>query len=110
MKPSIYLSFQHLEVGKQAQTKLEITNNSDQEIAFSNWATDNDLAINMSGTKKLAPKETMELVATIIPGLKGQYSALVSAKTNHPDYPTLEIRAYGFVKESESPVFQKRAK
>ena len=110
MTPSIYLSFQDLEVGKQAETKIQIKNNSDQEIVFSNWAADNDLAINVSGTKKLAPKESMELVATLSPGLKGQYSALVSAKTNHPDYPTLEVRAYGFVKESSSPVFQKSAK
>lgn len=110
MTPSIYFSFQGLEVGKEAQAKLEITNNSDQDITFSDWSADNDMVLNVTGSKTLVPGETMDLVATVVPGLKGQFSGLVTCKTTHPDHPTMEIRAYGFTKESESPVFQNNAK
>ncbi len=110
MTPSIYFSFQGLEVGKESQAKLEIKNNSDQNITFSDWNADNDIVLNVTGSKTLVPGESMDLVATVVPGLKGQFSGLVTAKTNHPDHATLEIRAYGFTKESESPVFQNNAK
>ena len=110
MTPSIYFSFQGLEVGKETQSKLTIKNNSDQDITFSDWNADNDIVLNQTSSKTLVPGEEMDLVATVVPGLKGQFSGLVSVKTSHPDSPSLEIRAYGFTKESASPVFQNDAK
>ena len=110
MKPSIYFSFQGLQVGEESQSKLTVTNNTEDEIVFSDWSADNGLVINQTGKVKVAPGGTIDLVATVVPALKGQFSGKVSFKTNHPDHPTVDVRAYGFAKDNASPVYQKSAK
>ena len=106
MTPSIYFSFQGLEVGKTGNTTVTLHNNSDQPVTFSDWSTDNGLVVNQSGSVTVKPGGTLDVVGTVVPSQKGQYSALMKCKTSHPEHAALEIRAYGFVKESASPVFQ----
>lgn len=106
LTPSIYFSFQGLEVGKTANTTITVHNNSDQAVTMSDFSTDNGLVVNQKGSVTIKPGGSLDIVGTVVPAQKGQYSALLKCKTSHPEHPTMEIRAYGFVKESESPVFQ----
>lgn len=109
IEPSIYFSFQGLSVGEESQSKLTLTNNTEEEIVFSDWDADGGLVLNQTGKVKVAPGQTLDLVATLVPALKGQYSGKASFKTSHEDHPTFDVRAYGFVKDNASPVYQKPA-
>lgn len=106
MTPSIYFSFQGLEVGQTSNTTVTIHNNSDQDVTLSDWTTDNGLVVNQHDKVTIKAGGKLDVVGTVVPTQKGQYSALMSCKTTHPEHAKLEIRAYGFVKESASPVFQ----
>ncbi len=106
LSPSIYFSFQNLEIGQKSNATVTISNNSDQEVTFSDFKADNGLVLSKSGKVTLKPGESFDLTATLVPSMKGQYSGLAQCKTSHPEHPTVEIRAYGFVKENESPVYQ----
>jgi hypothetical protein len=104
--PSLYFSFQDLEIGKTANATVTVTNNSEQNITFGDFTADNGLVINQSGKVTLKPQAKFDLTATLVPAMAGQYTAVVRCSSTHPEHAVLEIRAYGFVKESTSPVFQ----
>lgn len=110
MSPMNYFAFQELQVGKESKGKIQITNNDKMPITFSDWRADNGLVLNQTQSVTLKPGEKLDLEATLIPAVKGNYQAVVVVATTHPDNPTLEIKAWGFVKENESPVFQKTPK
>lgn len=107
MTPSIYFSFQDLKIGQKATSTITITNNTDENIDLTDWTADGGLILNAVGKVTIKPHEKYDLTATLIPAVKGQFSGTVMCKTNHADHPDLTIRAYGFVQENESPVFQK---
>lgn len=106
VNPAMYFSFQNLEIGQKSNTSVTIANNSDKPIAFTDFTADNGLILNKTSKVVLKPGESFELTATVVPSMAGQFTALASCKTDHPEHPTLEIRAYGHVKESKSPVFK----
>ena len=85
---------------------MELTNNSDQEIIFSDWTTDGGLVCNQASRVALKPGEKLAVVVKVVPAAKGNYSGGVKVKTTHPENPELDLKAYGFVMESQSPVFQ----
>ena len=104
--PSMYFSFSDLKLGQEATSKMELTNNSDQEIIFSDWTTDGGLVCNQASRVALTPGEKLAVVVKVVPAAKGNYSGGVKVKTTHPENPELDLKAYGFVMESQSPVFQ----
>lgn len=104
--PSMYFSFSDLKIGQEATSKMELTNNSDQEIVFSDWTTDGGLVCNQASRVALKPGEKLSVVVKLVPAAKGNYSGGVKVKTTHPENPELDLKAYGFVMESQSPVFQ----
>jgi len=106
LTPSVYFAFQNLEIGQKSNNTVKITNNSDIPITFSDFTSDNGMVLSQKSKIELKPHESFDLTATIVPSMAGQFSALAQCKTSHPEHPTLDIRAYGFVKESKSPVFQ----
>lgn len=106
VQPSIYFAFADLKIGTASTSKLEILNNDDVPITFSDWTTDNGLIINQNGSVTVKPGEKFELIATLVPNQKGSYAGVVRCKTSNKDNPTLEVHAYGNVLESQSPVFQ----
>jgi hypothetical protein len=110
ISPAIYFSFNNLEVGKETESKLTITNNTDQPMILSGWDMDNGIVLNVSDKVVLKPHDQMDLIAKVVPATSGNFSGQVKFKTNHPDHADMTIHAYGYVKESASPVFQKNAK
>ena len=110
VNPAPYYSFQDLEVGKKSEAKVEIKNNDKAPITFSNWTTEGGIILSKSESVTLQPGESMELVATVIPSVKGNFSGAVYVFTTNPENPKLEIKAWGFAKENTSPVFQQTPK
>lgn len=105
-QPSMYFSFQDLKVGQEQSAKVEVTNNSDSPIVLSDWSTDGGLVINQTSRVTLKAKEKLEIVAKVVPMAKGNYAGGVKFKTSHSDHAEVDLRAYGFVQDSQSPVFQ----
>lgn len=105
MNPMPYFSFQELQVGKKSSNKITITNNDKTPITFSGWQADNGVVLNQTGSVTLQPGEHLDLEATVVPAVKGNFQASVMVATTQVDSPTLEIKAWGFVKDNESPVF-----
>ncbi|MBI2793135.1 MAG: DUF1573 domain-containing protein [Ignavibacteria bacterium] len=110
MSPMNYFAFQELQVGKQSKGKIQITNNDKVPITFSDWHADNGLVLNQTSSVTLKPGEHLELEATVVPAVKGNFQGVVVVATTNPENPTLSIKAWGFVKENESPVFQQTPK
>lgn len=106
LSPSIYFSFTDLKVGQESTTKVDVTNNDTDPITLSDFTSDNGLVLNVTGKRTLKPGEKLELVAKTIPQAKGSYQATVNFKTSHPDHASMEIKAYGMVMDSQSPVYQ----
>lgn len=109
LAPSIYFSFSDLKVGQESTAKLELMNNDSQPITISDFVTDNGLVLNLTSKTVIKPGEKVELVAKAIPQAKGSYQATLTFKTSHPDHPTMEVKAYGMVMETQSPVYQQNA-
>jgi hypothetical protein len=105
-QPSMYFSFQDLKVGQEQSAKVEVTNNSDEAVTLSDWTTDGGLVINQTSRVTLKSKERLEIVAKVVPMAKGNYAGGVRFKTSHSDHAEVDLRAYGFVQEPQSPVFQ----
>ncbi len=106
LSPSIYFSFTDLKVGQESTTKVDVMNNDAEPITISDFTADNGLVLNVTGKKVIKPGEKLELIAKTIPQAKGSYQATVTFKTSHPDHPTMEIKAYGMVMDTQSPVYQ----
>lgn len=104
--PSMYFSFSELKIGQEASSTMELTNNTDQEIVFSDWTTEGGLVCNQASRVALKPGEKLKVVVKVVPAAKGNYSGGVKVKTTNPENPELDLKAYGFVMESQSPVFQ----
>lgn len=104
--PSMYFAFNDLKVGVETTSKVEMTNNSDADVTVSDWQTDGGLVVNQTGRVTVKAKGKLEIIAKLVPSAKGNYSGGVKFKTSHPDNPEVDLRAYGFVQESTSPVFQ----
>ncbi|MCX6139294.1 MAG: DUF1573 domain-containing protein [Candidatus Kapabacteria bacterium] len=104
--PSIYFSFNDLKVGQESTSKLDVVNNSDKDVIFSDWTTEGGIVCNQATRVTLKPGQKLEIIAKLIPSVKGNYTGGVKVKTSNPDNAEVDLKAYGFVQESTSPVFQ----
>lgn len=98
--PTQYLSFGELTVGSKGEAKLVIRNTSTQDIILSDFEPLSGITINLTKPTTIPGGGEVELVAKVTPKEKGYFNGSVKMKTNHPDYPTLDIIAYGNVKPS----------
>ncbi|MBS3999215.1 MAG: DUF1573 domain-containing protein [Desulfobulbaceae bacterium] len=107
VSPSNHMSFRDLVVGGVGESTLKIKNTSNRNITMTDFnTTPSELTINLSGTKRLRPGEEIELKAKILPLKTGNLNTRISIKTDHPDFPQLEIHGFGRV--GESPIFNNR--
>ncbi|MCO5249996.1 MAG: DUF1573 domain-containing protein [Candidatus Kapabacteria bacterium] len=107
VSPSNHLSFRDLVVGSVGESTLKIKNTSNRNITMTDFkTTPSELTINLSGKKRLRPGEEIELKAKVLPLKTGNLNTRISIKTDHPDFPQLEIHGFGRV--GESPIFNNR--
>lgn len=101
IEPTSYLQLGDLQIGKFSESKLQLKNTSDGDITITDVeVSPAELSVNLGKDVVLHPGQQIELVAKIRPMKKGPLSASVKIKTDHPDYPELDIHGYGNVKES----------
>jgi hypothetical protein len=105
--PTQYLSFGELTVGQTGEAKLTIKNTTTADITLSDFETTGGLVLNLKKPTVLKGGSEVELIAKVSPKEKGYFNGSVKMKTTNADNPVLDIVAYGNVKESSSPVFQK---
>jgi hypothetical protein len=105
--PNPFIAFTDLKVGQESSAKVELINNEDKAVELYDFKSDSGLVLNQTGRVTLKPHEKIELIVRTVPQRKGNYSAALSFKTSHPDHETMDVKVYGNVLESNSPVFQK---
>jgi len=103
-KPTQHLPFRDLTVGKESSATVFVKNNSKTNITFSEMriepAEPQILKLTIPAKFTLKPNEEIEITGRMLPKQKGYQNLKIIFKTNHPDYPTFEIPAYGNVVES----------
>ena len=111
LKPSTYMAFRDLQVGRSNSTTMYIKNNSQQKINFSNLRIvpeESSLKLNITSNFSLDPGQEMELIGTMTPTTVGYQNCKIVMDTDHPDFKTLSISAYGTA--VASPYFQNEKK
>ena len=98
--PTQYLSFGELTVGSKGEAKVTIKNTSTQTIVLSDFEATNGISINLMKPTTIPGGGEVEIIAKVSPKEKGYFNGAVKMKTDHPDFPTLDLTAYGNVKAS----------
>lgn len=98
--PTQYFSFGEMTVGTKSEAKLIIKNTSTQDIVLSDFESLAGITLNLTKPTTIPGGGEVELIAKVTPNDKGYFNGVVKMKTNHPDYASLDIIAYGNVKPS----------
>jgi hypothetical protein len=99
--PGTMISFGDMVIGKESETSFILVNNTKSPVTFS------DLSISPSGQAKLnnngnivvATAEEHEIIVKASPTEKGEFKATINMKTDNSDYPEINIKCWGKVKE-----------
>ncbi|MBL7999810.1 MAG: DUF1573 domain-containing protein, partial [Candidatus Kapabacteria bacterium] len=102
-----YLAFNDLNIGKKSVTKITVKNNSTETVVFENFEATNGLLLNQKKKIELKAGAEFELEGSYIPTAEGYFNSMVTFTTSHPDYPKMEVSAYGNVMKPDSPIYQK---
>ncbi len=97
-KPSTYMPFRDLQVGKESTSTIYIKNNSSEKLTISDievYPEDAPLKINLTGKITIEPNQEVEIVGKMFPKEAGYQNAKITMKTNSADFPTISIPAYG---------------
>lgn len=90
-----YMAFGAVEVGQTATSKLVVHNYSAQDITLSDITATNGMSINLKGNVVVKAGASIDVEGRITPTKAGFFNSIVSMKTTHPDFPTLEFQGYG---------------
>lgn len=100
--PTPYFVYRDMEVGKETESSIKITNNSQKSISIElQESSPDNLIINFPKKVSLKPGESKDIISKIVPQTAGYFSSKVTLKTTHPDFDTIVIPGYGNVKESK---------
>jgi hypothetical protein len=102
-----YMAFNDLTIGKASKQKISIKNNSTKVLELDNFEATNGLLISLKKKVEVKPGAEVELEGTFVPQTEGYFNAMIKFTTNNPDFPNMEISAYGNVMKPDSPVYQK---
>ncbi len=102
-----YMAFNDLAIGKSSTQKISIKNNSTETITVDGFEATAGLVLNLKKKTEIKPGAELELIGTFIPQAEGYFNSLIKFTTSNPDFPTIEVSAYGNVTKPDSPVYQK---
>lgn len=97
-KPSTYMPFRDLQVGKESVSVIYMKNNSTEKFTISDieiYPEDAPLKINLTGKITLEPSQEVEVIGRMTPKEAGYQNAKIVMKTTNPDFPVVSIPAYG---------------
>jgi len=97
--PTSFFTFSDMVVGKQATATLFLQNNSSEDITITGASALNGVSLNVKKGTILKKGSKLEVIASIIPKVKGYYSTSCRIETSHPDYLAMEIPAYGNIRD-----------
>lgn len=106
--PSQYFSFPDMKVGTEAVAKVKVKNTTPEDIVLSDVETTNGLKHTLKGKTTLKANSEMEITVKVNPQAKGYYNGTLKMKTTNPDFPTLEVPAFGNVADPTSPVYMNK--
>ena len=101
--PSAYFAFPDMVVGKTATAKTYMQNNSNNDVIIQNTSAVNGASLNLKKGTVLKKGSKLEVIVSVTPKTKGYYSTSCRIETSHPEYPTMEIPAYGNVRNPGDP-------
>jgi len=100
--PTPYFVFKDMEVGKEAEASLVISNHSKKIVKIESIEiTPENFVINIPKKITLKAGESKEIIGKVVPKEAGYFSSKLTLKTDFPDYETLVVPGYGNVKESK---------
>ncbi len=102
-----YMAFNDLAIGKSSTQKINIKNNSTEPVTVDNFEATAGLVLNLKKKTEIKPGAELELTGTIVPQAEGYFNSVIKFTTSNPDFPTIEVSAYGNVTKPDSPVYQK---
>ena len=88
-------------VGKVAEASVRIENNSLQDLVIQETTLSNGIELNIKTGTIIKSKTQLEVVARVTPKEKGYFTATAKIATSNPDYASIDMTAYGNVKEAE---------
>jgi hypothetical protein len=104
---SPYFAFADNVVGQKLTSKVMVKNNTTESVFLDNFEATNGLILNLKKKTEIKPGAEVELEASYIPTADGYFNSVVKFTTTNPDFPNMELSAYGNVKKPDSPVYQK---
>lgn len=100
LSPMMYFAFVNPFVGKEMTARLEVVNNDTKDLVVSDFQVDNDMKLNVSGTRTIKAGEKLELELQATPKMKGPFNGQVKFKTTSEENPEFVISAYANVQEN----------
>ncbi|MES2764592.1 MAG: DUF1573 domain-containing protein [Bacteroidota bacterium] len=106
--PSQYFAFNDMKIGRESVSTVKIKNTTAQDIILTDIEATNGLKHNLKSKTTLKANSEIEMTVKIKATAKGYFNGVVKMKTTSPDFPTLEVPAYGNVLDSTSPVYMNK--
>ncbi len=101
--PSPYFAFSGLTVGTPATATVHLQNNSSEDVTIGEITTTNGLTLNIKKGLVIKKGGEAEVAASIVPKEKGYFTATCKIATSNADYASIDLTAYGDVKETAAP-------
>ncbi|MBS1537889.1 MAG: DUF1573 domain-containing protein [Bacteroidetes bacterium] len=98
--PSPYFAFSGLTIGMPATATVHLQNNSQEDVTIGEITTTNGLILNIAKGTVIKKGTEIEVTANTVPKEKGYFTATCKINTSNTDYPTIDLTAYGDVKEA----------
>lgn len=99
--PTPYFAFTNMTVGKTSEASVRFENNSDKDVTINEVSATNGIEVNIKPGTVVKSKTQIEVTARVTPKDKGYFTATAKILTSHPDYATIDLTAYGSVKEAD---------
>ncbi len=106
--PSQYFAFNDMKIGSQSVSTVKIKNTTSQDIVLTDIEATNGLKQNLKNKTTIKANSEIEMTVKVKATAKGYYNGVVKMKTNNPDFPLIEVPAYGNVLDSTSPVYMNK--
>ncbi len=106
--PSQYFSFTDMKIGRESTAAVKIKNTTAQDIVLSDIEATNGIKHNLKSKTTIKANSEIDMIVKVKAQAKGYYNGTIKMKTTSPDFPTLEVPAYGNVLDSTSPVYMNK--
>jgi LEA14-like dessication related protein len=108
--PTQYFSFNDLKLGTESTATVKVKNTTTEDIVLTDIEATNGLKTALKDKTTLKANSEMDIAVKLKPQAKGYFNGMLKMKTSNPDFPTLEVPAFGNVPDATSPVYMNEKK